>query len=141
MHPVSTPTGPEYSLVVPIYDEEATIPELVRRLTELIGELDGEAEVILVDDGSRDRTYELMVEAARADPRIRLVKLSRNFGHQVAISAGLDHARGTAVIILDSDLQDPPEVIAEFVARWREGFQVVYGVRQRRRGEHGSAGL
>jgi glycosyltransferase involved in cell wall biosynthesis len=88
--------------------------------------LDGDPEAILVDDGSRDRTYELMLEAARADPRFRLIRLSRNFGHQIALTAGVDLAAGDAVIVLDADLQDPPEVILELVIRRREGYDVVY---------------
>src|SRR3954454_8026302 len=97
--------------------------------------LDGDAEAILVDDGSVDRTYELMLEAARTDPRIRLVRLSRNFGHQVALTAGVDLATGHAVIVLDADLQDPPEVVLELAKRWREGYDVVYAIRDVREGE------
>ena len=94
---VSTPSWPEYSLVVPIYNEAETIPELVRRLTDLAGKLDGDAEVILVDDGSSDGSYELMSSARDADPRFKLLRLSRNFGHQIAVTAGLDVAAGNAV--------------------------------------------
>jgi dolichol-phosphate mannosyltransferase len=97
--------------------------------------LDGSAEAILVDDGSRDRTYEQMLEAARTDPRIKVAKLSRNFGHQIALTAGVDLATGDAVIVLDADLQDPPEVILELTRRWREGYDVVYAVRDEREGE------
>jgi dolichol-phosphate mannosyltransferase len=97
--------------------------------------LDGDAETILVDDGSRDRTYELMVEVAQADPRFRLVRLSRNFGHQIALTAGVDLAAGDAVIVMDADLQDPPEVVLDLAKRWREGFDVVYAVREERVGE------
>jgi len=129
------PSRPEYSLVVPIYNEEETIPELVRRLAELVDKLDGEAEVILVDDGSSDRSYELMSAARDADPRFKLLRLSRNFGHQIAVTAGLDVAAGNAVIVMDADLQDPPEVALELAARWREGYEVVYAVRERREGE------
>src|SRR5437868_10166059 len=97
--------------------------------------LDGDAEAITVDDGSSDRTYELLVEATREEPRLRLVKLSRNFGHQVALTAGVDVSAGDAVIVLDADLQDPPEVILELAARWREGYDIVYAVRDIREGE------
>jgi dolichol-phosphate mannosyltransferase len=97
--------------------------------------LDGDAEAILVDDGSRDRTYELMLEAASLDPRFRLIRLSRNFGHQIALTAGVDLAAGDAVIVLDADLQDPPEVILDLAARWRQGYDVVYAVREVREGE------
>jgi glycosyltransferase involved in cell wall biosynthesis len=107
---VAVASRPQYSLVLPIFNEEQTIPELVRRLSQLIEKLDGEAEVILVDDGSSDSSYELMVAARETDPRFKLLRLSRNFGHQVAVTAGLDVASGDAVIVMDSDLQDPPEV-------------------------------
>src|SRR5437870_3828566 len=97
--------------------------------------LDGDAEAILVDDGSQDRTYELMLVVAQTDPRFRVVRLSRNFGHQTALTAGVDFSTGDAVIVLDADLQDPPEVILELAARWREGYDVVYAVRDIREGE------
>jgi dolichol-phosphate mannosyltransferase len=126
---------PTYSLVVPAYNEEGTVAELAGRLGEVMDSLDGDAEAILVDDGSRDRTHELMLEAAQADPRIRVVRLSRNFGHQVALTAGLDCSSGDAVIVMDADLQDPPEVVLELAARWREGYDVVYAVRDIREGE------
>src|SRR3954469_7802943 len=126
---------PTYSLVVPAYNEEGVIGELAARLTEVMDALDGDAEAILVDDGSRDRTYELMVAAARDEARLRLVRLSRNFGHQIALTAGVDLAAGDAVIVLDADLQDPPEVVLELAARWREGYDVVYAVRDVREGE------
>jgi polyisoprenyl-phosphate glycosyltransferase len=126
---------PTYSLVVPAYNEEGVIAELAAHLTEVMDALDGDAETILVDDGSRDRTYELMVEAAREEPRLRLIRLSRNFGHQIALTAGVDVAAGDAVIVLDADLQDPPEVVLELAARWREGYDVVYAVREARVGE------
>jgi glycosyltransferase involved in cell wall biosynthesis len=126
---------PTYSIVVPAYNEEAVVPELVRRLAELLESLDGDAEAILVDDGSRDRTFELMAETAAKDPRFRLIRLSRNFGHQIALTAGVDLAQGEAVIIMDADLQDPPEVVLELAKRWREGYDVVYAVRDEREGE------
>ena len=126
---------PQYSLVLPIYNEEETIPELVRRLRDLMERFDGEVEVILVDDGSGDSSYELMVAAREMDPRFKLLRLSRNFGHQVAVTAGLDVASGEAVIVMDSDLQDPPEVALELAARWRDGYEVVYAVREERQGD------
>jgi len=126
---------PEYSIVVPIYNEEDTIPELVSRLSGLLERLDGDAEVILVDDGSSDRSYERMRDAHDADARFRLLRLSRNFGHQIAVTAGLDAAAGNAVIVMDADLQDPPEVALELAARWREGYDVVYAVREGREGD------
>jgi polyisoprenyl-phosphate glycosyltransferase len=132
---VAVATRPKYSLVLPIYNEEETIPELVRRLGQLIDQLDGDAEVILVDDGSSDASYETMVAAREIDPRFKLLRLSRNFGHQVAVTAGLDVASGDAVIVMDADLQDPPEVALELAARWREGYDVVYAVREERHGD------
>ena len=126
---------PTYSLVIPAYNEEGVVPELAARLIELMDKLDGDAEVILVDDGSSDRTYEEMLDAAHADPRFRLVRLSRNFGHQTALTAGVDVTTGHAVIVLDADLQDPPEVVLELAAKWREGYDVVYAVRDVREGE------
>jgi glycosyltransferase involved in cell wall biosynthesis len=126
---------PTYSLVVPAHDEEGVIAELVARLTQVMDALDGDAEAILVDDGSRDRTYELMLLTTSEDPRFRLIRLSRNFGHQIALTAGVDLAAGDAVIVLDADLQDPPEVVLELAARWRDGYDVVYAVREAREGE------
>jgi polyisoprenyl-phosphate glycosyltransferase len=126
---------PEYSIVVPVYNEEDSLAELVRRLTGLLDRLDGPGETILVDDGSSDRSYELMLEAHEADPRLKILRLSRNFGHQLAVTAGLDAASGDAVIVMDADLQDPPEVVPDLIARWREGYEVVYAVRERREGE------
>jgi dolichol-phosphate mannosyltransferase len=98
---------PEFSIVIPVYNEEESLPELVRRLGLLIEQLDGPAEVILVDDGSSDRSYEAMVAAHEADSRFKVVRLSRNFGHEMATTAGVDFAAGNAVIIMDADLQDP----------------------------------
>jgi polyisoprenyl-phosphate glycosyltransferase len=126
---------PTYSLVVPAFNEEGVITELAARLAAVMDALDEDAEAILVDDGSTDRTYELMREAAEADPRFRIVRLSRNFGHQIALTAGVDASAGDAVVVLDADLQDPPEVVLQLAARWREGFDVVYAVRDVRDGE------
>jgi len=126
---------PEYSIVVPIYNEEETLPELTRRLGELLDQLDGPAEVIYVDDGSTDRSYEVMQEAHRSDPRFKLIRFSRNFGHEMATTAGLDAATGAAAVLMDADLQDPPEVVLELAKRWREGYDIVYAVRAERPGE------
>lgn len=124
------------SLVVPCFNEEAVIAETLRRLGRLCQEAQGIAfEWIFVDDGSRDRTRALLKGAAEADPRIRIIGFSRNFGHQIAVSAGIDAARGDAVVLLDADLQDPPEVVLEMIAKWREGYEVVYGTRSERAGE------
>jgi dolichol-phosphate mannosyltransferase len=126
---------PTFSLVVPAYNEEGVIAELGRQLGSLMDALDGDAEAIIVDDGSSDGSYERMLELARSDPRFKLVRLSRNFGHQIALTAGVDVAAGDAVIVLDADLQDPPEVVLELVAKWREGYDVVYAVRDVREGD------
>ncbi len=125
------------SLVLPVYNEEHVLNELVRRLSLLLGELDrsGKWEVIFVNDGSVDRSRELIEAACREEPRFKLINLSRNFGHQIAITAGIDRADGDAVVIMDSDLQDPPEVIAEMLERHTQGYDVVYAVRRRRHGE------
>jgi len=131
--------GPVLSLVLPIYNEEAIIPELDRRLRAFLADVGsgvGDAwEVIFVNDGSKDRSPALLKELAAAEPRYKVLSLSRNFGHQMAITAGLDRASGDAVVVMDADLQDPPEVVRQMVARWREGFDVVFGVRSRRHGE------
>jgi glycosyltransferase involved in cell wall biosynthesis len=126
---------PTYSFVIPVHDEEDVLTELHQRLTAVLDTLDGSSEIILVDDGSRDRSFDVMFALHERDPRVMLARLSRNFGHQVAISAGLDLAAGDAVMVMDADLQHPPELIPEFIARWREGYEVVYGVMIERAGE------
>ncbi len=122
------------SVVVPVFNERLVLPELVSRLTSVLEPL-GPYEVVLVDDGSIDGSWEEMRRLAREHPNIRLVRLSRNFGHQAALSAGLDAARGDAVISIDADLQDPPELIPDLVAKWQEGYDVVYAARSSREGE------
>ena len=117
------------SVVLPVRDEAPVIPELVRRLTAVLEELDGDWEVVLVDDGSKDSSWDLLRAAADGDGRIRAIRFSRNFGHQIALSAGLHMASGDAVITMDSDLQHPPEVIPALLARADEGYDVVYAVR------------
>ena len=126
---------PTFSIVVPVHNEQEALGELHHRLSSVLSELDGAAEIIFVDDGSRDQSFGLMLELREADDRIKIARLSRNFGHQVAITAGLDLAGGNAVIVMDADLQHPPETIPEFVARWREGYEVVYGVMVERSSE------
>ncbi|HKH93049.1 MAG TPA: glycosyltransferase family 2 protein [Gemmatimonadaceae bacterium] len=124
------------SVVVPCYNEEPVLDETHRRLTAVLAELaNGDFEVIYVDDGSRDGTARVLRRIHEGDPRVRLLRFSRNFGHQIAVTAGLDHARGDAVVLIDADLQDPPEVIGEMLAKWRSGFDVAYGVRTDREGE------
>ena len=121
------------SVVAPVFNEEKVLAEFHRRAAAALKGIDH--ELILVDDGSSDASPRILREIAAADPRVRVIELSRNFGHQAALSAGLDHARGNAVVSLDSDLQDPPETIPKMVARWRDGADVVYAVRRSRGGE------
>jgi glycosyltransferase involved in cell wall biosynthesis len=123
------------SIVVPLKDEESNVDALCTRLAAVLEQQSGDWEVILVDDGSRDTTYARTVDVHRSDPRFKIIRLSRSFGHQLALSAGLDAATGDAVITMDGDLQHPPEVIPELVARWRAGANVVYGVITERQGE------
>jgi len=123
------------SLVVPAYNEEAVVPDLRRQMTAFIDSLPVEAEVILVDDGSSDRTLELLVDWSHADERIKVLGLARNFGHQAAVTAGLDAAAGDAAVILDADLQDPLTAINDMLAEYRRGYDVVYGQRISRDGE------
>jgi glycosyltransferase involved in cell wall biosynthesis len=122
------------SVVAPVFNEEGTVDELHRRLTAALTPL-GEYEIVIVDDGSSDGTWDRLRALAAGGTHLRLVRLSRNFGHQVALTAGLDAARGDAIVCIDGDLQDPPEVIPELVAKWREGYDVVYAVRESRKGE------
>jgi polyisoprenyl-phosphate glycosyltransferase len=129
---------PTLSLVIPVFNEEAIIPELDRRLRAFLGELKEvgrDWEVVFVNDGSADRSLSMLKDLAAAEPRYKVISFSRNFGHQLAITAGLDRAEGEAVVVMDADLQDPPEVVSAMLARWREGFDVVYAVRAKRHGE------
>jgi len=124
------------SIVVPCYNEEAVLGELHRRLASVLEQVgDSVGEIVYVDDGSSDQTPQLLRQLQENYPRVRVVSLSRNFGHQIAVTAGLEHSSGDAVVIIDADLQDPPEVIHEMIARWRDGYQVVYGLRAKRDGE------
>ena len=124
-----------YSIIAPIYNEIDNIPELYRRVKEVMDSSKESWELILVDDGSTDGSTEKIRELAQSDKTVRPVIFARNFGHQVAITAGWDYARGDAVIIIDADLQDPPEVILELVKKWKEGYEIVYAVRGEREGE------
>jgi dolichol-phosphate mannosyltransferase len=126
---------PRFSVVIPIFNEEAVLPLLLRRLDALLESFGAGAEGIFVDDGSRDTSSIILKAKAKDDPRYRYIGLSRNFGHQVAITAGMDAARGEAIIVMDGDLQDPPEVVAEMITRWQEGYEVVYARRISREGE------
>jgi polyisoprenyl-phosphate glycosyltransferase len=124
-----------FSIVAPIYNEIENLPELYRRVREVMTSMGKPWELLLVDDGSTDGSSGKIQELAKADKHVRPVIFARNFGHQVAITAGWDYARGDATIIIDADLQDPPEVIPELVAKWKEGYEVVYAVRAEREGE------
>jgi glycosyltransferase involved in cell wall biosynthesis len=126
---------PRISVVAPAYNEEEVIEEFHRRVTRVLEALGCEYEIILVNDGSKDRTLELMQMLSLQDPMLTIVDLSRNFGKEVALTAGLDHTKGDVVVVLDSDLQDPPELIAELLDGWREGYDIVYGMRMQRDGE------
>lgn len=131
----SVDTSPRFSIVVPVFDEAPILPELYRRVRAAM-EQTGEAwELVLVNDGSRDGSGEIMRQLHAADRRVRVIDFARNFGHQIAVTAGLDYARGQAVVIMDADLQDPPEVIPALAEKWREGFEVVNAVRSAREGE------
>jgi dolichol-phosphate mannosyltransferase len=123
------------SIVVPCYNEEAVLREFHRRLVSVLEDLEDTFEIVYADDGSRDLTSVVLREIQAGTSQVRVVSLSRNFGHQIAVTAGLEHARGDAVVIIDADLQDPPEVIPEMIARWRDGYDVVYGLRSERAGE------
>jgi len=124
-----------YSIIAPIYNEIDNLPELCRRIKEVMDSTGDPWELILVDDGSTDGSTEKIRELARSDGHVRPVIFARNFGHQIAITAGWDFARGDAMVIIDADLQDPPEVILELARKWKEGYEVVYAVRAEREGE------
>jgi glycosyltransferase involved in cell wall biosynthesis len=126
---------PTYSIVAPVFNEEGNITRLhteIRRVMESTGE---PWELVLINDGSRDGSLAEMRAVAAADPHIKIVNFARNFGHQIAVTAGIDYARGKAVVLIDADLQDPPEVILEMIDRWKAGYEVVYAVRSERKGE------
>jgi dolichol-phosphate mannosyltransferase len=133
--PLQSAPPPVLSIVVPLLNEEAVLEKTYRCLTDHLVKLGETYEIIFVDDGSTDRSRAILAAKAANDPAVRVVCLSRNFGHEMATTAGLRHVRGQAAIVMDADLQDPPELIEQFVAKWREGHQVVFGVRQERKGE------
>lgn len=127
--------APVFSVVAPIFNETGNLPEFYRRVKESLDQTGESWELLLVDDGSTDGSTEQIRQLAAADARLKPVIFARNFGHQLAVTAGLDYAAGQAVVIIDSDLQDPPEVILDMIAKWREGYEVVYAVRSEREGE------
>jgi polyisoprenyl-phosphate glycosyltransferase len=126
---------PLYSIVAPVYNESASLPEFYRRVCQTMSSLGDSWELLLVDDGSRDGSSDIIRELAAKDKHVRPIIFARNFGHQLAVTAGLDYSRGQAVVIIDSDLQDPPEVIPDLIAKWNDGFEVVFAVRTEREGE------
>lgn len=125
----------KYSIVVPVYNEEEVAQVSYARLKKTMDSLNESYELIFVNDGSKDKTYEIMKEICEKDPNAKLIDFSRNFGHQIAITAGMDLAEGQAIVVIDADLQDPPEVIPEMINKWKEGYDVVYGKRTKRKGE------
>ena len=124
-----------YSIVAPCYNEQQTLPELYRRIKEVMDQTGESWELVLINDGSADRTAELMSELNATDSRVHYIDFARNFGHQIAVTAGMDYAQGDAVVLIDADLQDPPELILEMIEKWKAGYQVVYAVRSERKGE------
>jgi glycosyltransferase involved in cell wall biosynthesis len=130
-----TPHQPVISIIAPVYNEEPIIDELYRRLVDVLDRAGDTWEIIMVNDGSRDGSAEKMRALTERDARVRVVNFARNFGHQNAVTAGMDYAQGEAVVVIDADLQDPPEVILQLLAKWREGYHVVYAVRAERKGE------
>jgi dolichol-phosphate mannosyltransferase len=132
---MNTTSSPTFSIIAPVYNEEQILPRFYQRVVAVMGGLGEPFELILINDGCHDTSPEIMRQLHEQDTRVKVINFSRNFGHQLAITAGIDHARGQAVVIIDSDLQDPPEVIPQMIDRWREGYQVVYAVRSERAGE------
>lgn len=125
----------KFSIIVPVYNEEEVLQEFYRRMRAVCDSLDGDYELIFVNDGSTDRSLTILREFRAQNPNVKIMSFSRNFGHQAAITAGIDHASGDAVVIIDADLQDPPEVVPQLIEKWKEGYGVVYGQRSARKGE------
>lgn len=123
------------SVIVPMYNEEEVIPETYRRLTKVMDDINESYEIIFINDGSRDNTKAMLSELCKTDKRVKMIDFARNFGHQIAITAGMDYAAGDCMVIIDGDLQDPPELIPDMIEIWRSGFDVVYGKRKSRQGE------
>lgn len=126
---------PKYSFIIPVYNEEDTLLEMYRRVSVVMNRMDGPVELILVNDGSSDRSLSLLREIHERDPRVCYISLARNFGHQIAVTAGLNYVRGQAIVVMDADLQDPPELIPDLVEKWKLGYQIVYAQRTQRRKE------
>lgn len=127
--------APVFSIVAPCYNEQDNVDTLYERIRDVMDSLGDAWELVLINDGSRDDTLEKITALHELDPRVKIINFARNFGHQTAVTAGMDHAAGEAVVLIDADLQDPPEVIEKMVDKWREGYHVVYGVREKRLGE------
>lgn len=123
------------SIVIPIFNEEDTIPELYNRIKKVIDSINDSTEVIFIDDGCSDNSFKMLEEINRNNNRMKILRFSRNFGHQVAITAGIYHAKGDAVVIIDGDLQDPPELILDMLKLWKDGYQIIYGKRKQRKRE------
>ncbi|NMB55985.1 MAG: glycosyltransferase family 2 protein [Leptolinea sp.] len=126
---------PEFSIIIPVYNEKDCLQEMYRRVSEVMSSTGKTWEMVIIDDGSRDGSTEQIRDLGKLDKRVKPVIFARNFGHQIAVTAGLDYSQGNAVVIIDADLQDPPEVILDLIARWREGYEVVYAIRAEREGE------
>jgi polyisoprenyl-phosphate glycosyltransferase len=125
----------KYSIIVPVYNEEDVLNETYKRLQTIMESINEDYEIIFVNDGSRDRTLELAKKICQLDQHVKVINFSRNFGHQIAVTAGMEHSVGQAVVVIDADLQDPPEVILQMIEKWKEGYDVVYGQRLMRKGE------
>jgi len=126
---------PRYSIVAPIFNEEGNIQKLYDRVSQVMNSTTESWELVTVNDGSRDKSFEMLEALSRKDPRIKVINFARNFGHQLAVTAGLQHTSGDAMVVIDADLQDPPELILDMIERWKAGYHVVYAVRQERKGE------
>ncbi len=124
-----------YSIIIPMYNEEATIEKTYLRLKKVMNEIGSTYELLFINDGSQDRSGEIVKDFSTWDKTIQVIELSRNFGHQIAITAGMDYASGDAIVVIDADLQDPPELIKDMIEKWKEGFEVVYAKRTKRKGE------
>jgi glycosyltransferase involved in cell wall biosynthesis len=133
--PMTTTTKPRYSIVAPIYNEEGNIQQLYDEICEVMDQTGESWELVTVNDGSSDKSYALLSELATQDDRVKVVSFARNFGHQIAVTAGLHYTSGDAVVMIDADLQDPPKLILEMIEKWKQGFEVVYAVRTERKGE------